>query len=210
MENKCKNCMCYHQAFWHSDGTKGTCGQSGELRVHNREDICDCGYFMEMSRVEKVRKTLMRDLHAWIRERDSMYRRSMELVWHIGQLFEQGEFKIFDIVKSAQDMKGLVYNNNHVITEIDTVWTYHCPWDEEKDLFIAITTNGTLVVNEWDGTNFRTEWHSIEDEFELCMEMIDKIRMNCVTKVHVNDVVTETEMNKCVSDEPLVKRPYIQ
>lgn len=210
MESKCKNCMCFYQALWHSDGTKGTCGQGGELVVHNREDNCDCGCFREMSRVEKVRKTLIRDLYSWIRERDSMYRRSMELVWHIGQLFEQGEFKIFDIVKSAQDMKGLVYHNNQVITEIDTVWTYQCPWDEDKELFIAITIDGRLVVNEWDGVNFRTEWRNINDEFELCMGLIDKIRMNCVTKVHVNDVVTETEMNKCVSDEPPVKRPYIQ
>jgi hypothetical protein len=107
-------------------------------------------------------------------------------------------------------MKGLVYHNNQVITEIDTVWTYQCPWDEDKELFIAITIDGKLVVNEWDGTNFRTEWHNINDEFELCMGLIDKIRMNCITKVHVNDVVTETEMNKCISDEPLVKRPYIQ
>ena len=97
MEKKCKNCMCYSPATHHSDGTKGTCGQSGELLVHDREEFCSCGMFMELPKKEKLIRTIVRDLQAWIRERDAMLVRAMELVCHIGHLFEQGEFKVFDI-----------------------------------------------------------------------------------------------------------------
>lgn len=62
MEKKCKNCMCYSPATHHSDGTKGTCGQSGELLVHDREEFCSCGMFMELPKKEKLVRTIVRDL----------------------------------------------------------------------------------------------------------------------------------------------------
>ena len=125
MEKKCKNCMCYSPATHHGDGTKGTCGQSGKLLVHDREEFCSCGMFMELPKKEKLARTIERDLHAWIRERDAMFNRSMELVCHIGHLFEQGEFKVFDVVKSASEMKSLVFFGKPTLTELDKVWTYH-------------------------------------------------------------------------------------
>ena len=200
METKCKNCMCYHPTTWHADGTKGTCDQGGQLLVHDREHVCDCGCYKEMSKIEKLKRTINRDLYAWVRERDAMFVRSMELVCHIGQLFEKGVFKVFDVVKSASEMKGLVFFGKDTMTAINTVWTYHCPWDDEKEHFIVITQSGKMVVNTWDNHNFLFEWFDIEEDFEKCMALIDKIRMNCVTQTLVCDVVTEVEQNKCVSD----------
>ena len=199
MESKCKNCMCFYPATHHSDGNKGTCGKSGELLVHDREDPCDCGFFMELPKVEKIKRTIEKVLKPWVREREDKFVRAMELVAHIGHLFEQGEFKVFDVVKSASDMKGLIYNGAAVITPIYKVWTYHCPWDDEYEHFIAITDDNKLVVNAFIDDKFMTQWFNIDD-LELCFSVIDKIRDNCVMRANVVDYITETEYNKCVSD----------
>lgn len=199
MEKKCKNCMCYSPATHHSDGTKGTCGQSGELLVHDREEFCSCGMFMELPKKEKLARTIERDLHAWIRERDAMFNRSMELVCHIGHLFEQGEFKVFDVVKSASEMKSLVFFGKPTLTELDKVWTYHCPWNDDIEFFIVITQSGKLVVNSWMNDKFVFEWFDIEEDFEKCMSIVDKIRQNCILGADATNVVTEVEQNKCVS-----------
>lgn len=199
MESKCKNCMCFNPATYHSDGSKGTCGQSGELLVHNREDLCMCGKFMELPKMEKVKRTIEKVLKPWVRERDEKFVRSLELVCHIGHLFEQGEFKVFDVVKSASDMKGLIFHNAAVITPIYRAWTYHCPWNDEYEHFIVLTTDGKMVVNAFVDEKFVTQWFDVED-IDLCFLVIDRIRDNCVMKVRVTDYVTETEHNKCVSD----------
>lgn len=201
MEKRCKNCMCYNPATYHSDGTKGTCGQSGELLVHDREELCSCGMFMELPKKEKLVRTIVRDLHAWIRERDAMFVRSMELVCHIGHLFEQGEFKVFDVVKSASEMKGLVFFGKETLTALDRVWTYHCPWNDDIEFFIVITQSGKLVVNSWMNDKFVFEWFDIEDDFEKCMGIVDKIRRNCILGADAINVVNEVEQNKCVSDK---------
>ena len=210
MESKCKNCMCFYPAQWHADGCKGVCGQSGDLVTHDREDICDCGYYMELPKVEKVKRTIEKVLKPWIRERDAKFIRSMELVAHIGQLFENGEFIIFDAVKAATEMKGLVFFGNETLHTIDTLWTYHCPWNEEIELFIAITANGKMVKNTWQCESifntskgeFLTEWFDIDKQFNECMVIIDKVRDNCVMKACVSQTI-ETERNKCVSDEKI-------
>lgn len=193
--------MCYNPATYHSDGTKGTCGQSGELLVHDREELCSCGMFMELPKKEKLVRTIVRDLHAWIRERDAMFVRSMELVCHIGHLFEQGEFKVFDVVKSASEMKGLVFFGKETLTALDRVWTYHCPWNDDIEFFIVITQSGKLVVNSWMNDKFVFEWFDIEDDFEKCMGIVDKIRHNCILGADATNVVNEVEQNKCVSDK---------
>lgn len=205
MEKKCKNCMCFNPATYHSDGSKGTCGQSGELLVHDREEFCSCGMFMELPKKEKLVRTIVRDLHAWIRERDAMFVRAMELVCHIGHLFENGEFKVFDAVKSASEMKGLVFFGKDTLHKIDRVWTYHCPWDEDREQFIAITADGKLVTNLWNNhfsckAEFETFFVDIESNFDDCMNVIDRIRENCIMKTKTNSVI-ETEEHKCVSDK---------
>ena len=204
METKCKNCMCFYPATYHSDGSKGTCGKSGELIVHDREDMCDCGFFMELPKVEKITRTIEKVLKAWVRERDEKFVRAMELVAHIGHLFEQGEFKVFDVVKSASEMKGLIFHNASVITSVYKAWTYHCPWNDEIEHFIVLTNNGKLVVNAFIDDKFITQWFDVED-LDLCFNVIDRIRDNCVMKANVIDYVTETEHNKCVSDIDDVK-----
>ena len=198
MEKKCKNCMCFNPATYHSDGSKGTCGQSGDLVVHDREDLCDCACFMELGKSEKIRRTIEKVLKPWIRERDEKFVRAMELVAHIGHLFEHGEFKMFDAVKSARDMKSLIFHNGSVITPIQRLWTYHCPWNYEHEHFIILTENGKLVVNALMNDRFITQWFNVED-LELCFSVIDKIRDNCVMKANVTDYVSETESCKCVT-----------
>ena len=204
MEKKCKNCMCYNPATYHSDGSKGTCGQSGELLVHDREDICDCGRFMELCKTEKIRRTIEKTLKPWVRERDEKFVRAMELVAHIGHLFEQGEFKTFDAVKSATEMKGLIFHQASVITPIYKVWTYHCPWNEDIEHFIILTENGKMVVNAFMGNKFVTQWFNVED-LDLCFSVIDKIRDNCVMKVNALDFVSETEDCKCVTGDDVTE-----
>jgi hypothetical protein len=164
--------MCYSPATHHSDGTKGTCGQSGDLLVHDREEFCSCGMFMELPKKEKLVRTIVRDLHAWIRERDAMFVRSMELVCHIGHLFEQGEFKVFDVVKSASEMKGLVFFGKETLTGLDRVWTYHCPWNDDMEFFIVITQSGKLVVNSWMNDKFVFEWFDIEEDFGWIFDLL--------------------------------------
>ena len=198
MEKKCKNCLCFYPAPSHADGSKGTCGQSGELRVHDREDVCDCAKYMILPKVEKIKRTIEKVLKPWIRERDAMFVRAMELVAHIGQLFEDGEFKTFDAVKSASEMKGLVFYGKETLHNIDRIWTYHCPWNEDIELFIAISTDGKMVKNMYNDGVFMTEWFDTESQFEKCMEIIDRVRDNCVMKTMVAPVF-ETEHNKCVS-----------
>ena len=204
MEKKCKNCMCYSPATHHSDGTKGTCGQSGELLVHDREEFCSCGMFMELPKKEKLARTIERDLHAWIRERDAMFVRSMELVCHIGHLFEQGEFKVFDVVKSASEMKGLVFFGKETLTSLDRVWTYHCPWNDDYEHFIVLTDNGKLIVNAFVNDKFITQWFDVED-LDLCFNVIDRIRDNCVMKIHAHDYVSESEQSKCVTSNDVTE-----
>lgn len=199
MEKKCKNCMCYNPATYHSDGSKGVCGQSGELLVHDREDICDCGNFMELGKTEKIRRTIEKVLKPWVRERDEKFVRALELVCHIGHLFEQGEFKSFDVVKSATDMKGLIFHNAAVITTIYKAWTYHCPWNDDYEHFIVLTDNGKLIVNAFVNDKFITQWFDVED-LDLCFSVIDRIRDNCVMKVHAHDYVSESEQSKCIVD----------
>ena len=199
MEKKCKNCMCYNPAIYHNDGSKGTCGQSGELLVHDREDYCSCGMFTELPKMEKVKRTIEKVLKPWVRDREEKFIRSLELVAHIGHLFELGEFKVFDVVKSASDMKALIYNQAAVITPIYKVWTYHCPWNEGYEHFIVLTENGKMVVNAYIENKFVTQWFDVED-LDLCFSVIDKIRDNCIMKANVTDYVTESEYTKCVSD----------
>lgn len=206
MEKKCKNCLCFYPASTHGDGSKGTCGQSGDLRVHDREDMCDCAKYMELPKVEKIKRTIEKILKPWIRERDSKFVRAMELVAHIGQLFENGEFKPFNAVKSVTEMKNLIFHGMETLHSIERVWTYHCPWDEEIELFIAITSDGKMVKNTYDNTHkdttgegiFMTEWFDTEAQFNECMNIIDRVRDNCILKTMVVPTI-ETEHNKCVS-----------
>ena len=191
--------MRYYPAPWHGDGTKGCCNQSGDLKVYSREDECDCGKFLEMPKMERLGRRINHRLHNWVRERDSMFCRAMEIVGHICELFKQGEFKVFDVVKSASDMKALIYNHAAVITPIYKVWTYHCPWNEEYEHFIVLTENGKMVVNAYIENKFVTQWFDVED-LDLCFSVIDKIRDNCIMKANVTDYVTESEYTKCVSD----------
>ena len=208
MEKKCKNCMCFYAMPTHGDGSKGTCGQTGDLVVHHREDVCDCASFMELPKVEKIKRTIEKVLKPWIRERDSKFVRAMELVAHIGQLFEAGEFKVFDAVKSASEMKALVFHGKETLHNIDKIWTYHCPWNEDIELFIAITTDGKMVKNTYDDRYidvtgegvFMTEWFDTGTQFEECMRIIDLVRDNCIMKSMVMPEL-ETEHNKCVSDK---------
>lgn len=154
---------------------------------------------MELPKKEKLVRTIVRDLHAWIRERDAMFVRATELVCHIGHLFEQGEFKVFDVVRSASEMKGLVFFGKETLTSLDRVWTYHCPWNDDIEFFIVITQSGKLVVNSWMNDKFVFEWFDIEDDFEKCMSIVDKIRHNCILGADATNVVNEFEQNKCVS-----------
>lgn len=199
MENKCKNCICYHPSSF-GDGSKGTCGQSGELLVHDREHFCDCAMFIELPRKEKIKRTIEKVLKPWIRERDPKFKRALELVGHIGSLFEQGEFKTFDVVKSASEMKSLVFHGKEVINEVDIVWTYHCPWDDEREHYILLTEDNKMVMNCWTGDKFITNWFNCDEEFDTCMENIDKVRQHCITGYHTADAVVETEDCKCVTD----------
>ena len=198
MEKKCKNCMCYNPATYHSDGSKGTCGQSGELLVHDREEFCSCGMFMELPKKEKLVRTIVRDLHAWIRERDATFVRSIELIYHIKRL-EQGEFNEFDVVKSATEMKSLVFLGKETHTRFDKVWTYHCPWNDDIEFIIVITQSGKLVVESLMNDKFVFEWFDIEEDFEKCMGIVDKIRHNCILGADATNVVNEFEQNKCIS-----------
>lgn len=198
MEKKCKNCMCFSPATYHGDGSKGTCGQSGNLLVHDREDFCSCGKYVELCKIEKVKRTIEKVLKPWMRERDERFIRAMELVAHISHLFEQGEFKTFDAVKSASEMKGLIFHQASVITPIYKIWTYHCPWNYDIEHFIILTENGKLIVNAFVDNKFITQWFDVED-LDLCFDVIDRIRDNCVMKVHAIDYVSESEQNKCVS-----------
>lgn len=205
MEMKCKNCQCFHQAHNVGSGEMGTCGMNGTLTVHNREDLCDCNHFVVLPKKEKIARTIEKLLKPWVRERDAMFVRSMELVAHIGQLFENGEFKVFDAVKSASEMKGLVFFGKDTLHKIDRVWTYQCPWDEDREQFIAITADGKLVTNLWNNhfsckAVFETFFVDIESNFDDCMNVIDRIRENCIMKTKTNSVI-ETEEHKCVSDK---------
>lgn len=206
METKCKNCMCFSQAYTVGSGEKGTCGQTGDLVVHHRDDDCSCGRFMELPKKEKIIRTINKVLTAWVRERDDKFVRSMELVAHISQLFENGEFKVFDAVKAASEMKGLVFFGKDTLHKIERLYTYHCPWDEEREHFIAFSADGKMVMNNWDNERkeFITEWFNTDTQFDECMSAIDKIRLNCVTGARVAEIVTESEQNKCVSDETSV------
>lgn len=199
MENKCKNCMCYYPSK-HGCGSQGTCAQTGCLVVHNREDICDCGHFIEIAKMEKIKRTIEKVLSPWIRERDSKFKRALEVVGHIGELFERGEFKVLDVVKSASEMKGLIFHGKPVITEVDTVWTYHCPWNEEKEHYILLTEDNKMVMNCWVDEKFITNWFDCETEFDTCMSNIDKVRQHCITGCNISDTVIETEDCKCVTD----------
>lgn len=207
METKCKNCMCFYPSPAVGDGCKGTCGQTGNLVVHHREDICDCAKYMELPKIEKIIRTIEKVLKPWVRERDSKFIRAMELVAHIGQLFEQGEFKVFDAVKSASEMKGLVFYGKETVHDISRIWTYHCPWNDDIELFIAITADGKMVKNTFDCSEvknsnngrFITEWFDISTQFDECLESISRVRDNCVMKVMVKPTI-EVEHNKCVSD----------
>lgn len=205
MERKCKNCMCYSPSKF-GDGSQGTCGQSGTLVVHNREDECNCGHFLELPKAEKIRRTIEKVLKPWIRERDDKFKRALEIVGHIGQLFESGEFRVFDVVKSAMDMKGLIFYGKPVITEVKTVWTYHCPWDEEKEHYILLTEDDKMVINCWNDGNFITNWFDCDEQFDICMKNIDKIRQHCITGFLTSDAVHETEDCKCVTDELEIMR----
>lgn len=183
----------------------GTCGMNGTLTVHNREDLCDCNHFVVLPKKEKIARTIEKLLKPWVRERDAMFVRSMELVAHIGQLFENGEFKVFDAVKSASEMKGLVFFGKDTLHKIDRVWTYQCPWDEDREQFIAITADGKLVTNLWNNhfsckAEFETFFVDIESNFDDCMNVIDRIRENCIMKTKTTSVI-ETEEHKCVSDK---------
>lgn len=215
MESKCKNCMCFYPSK-HGDGSQGTCGKTGTLVVHNREDICDCSQFIELPKREKIKRTIEKVLKPWIRERDERFKRALEIVGHIGELFERGEFKVLDVVKSASEMKGLIFHGKPVITEVNTVWTYHCPWDEDKEHYILLTEDGNMVLNCWVDNKFITNWFNCNDEFNTCMENIDKIRHHCITGYHTSNIVVETEDCKCVTDtmeemrEQALKHPINQ
>lgn len=203
MESKCKNCMRYWPMPKYGDGTKGCCGQTGELKVHSREDDCDCGLFLEMPKMERLARRIEHRLHSWVRERDDMFRRSMEIVGHICKLFKQGEFKVFDAVKSTSDMKHMMYHGANTEISIQRVWTYHCPWNEDIEHYIVITTDGKLICNFYDDTTevhrFITETYSIENEYDICDKMVDRIREYCILKC-LTTSTNEIEVNKCVEE----------
>jgi hypothetical protein len=205
MENKCKNCMSFSAMSHIGDGMKGCCGRTGDLVVHSREDICNCGMFMEMPKIERLIRRIEFRLHNWVRERDDMFRRSMEIVGHICELFKQGEFKVFDAVKSTCDMKYMMYHGANTEISIHRVWTYHCPWNEDIEHYIAITTDGKMISNIYDNTNninkFITEIYDIEDDYESCDRLIDRIRDYCVIKA-ITTTSSEVEINKCVEESP--------
>ena len=205
MESKCKNCMRYYPAPWHSDGTKGCCDQSGELKVYSREDECDCGKFLEMPKMERLARRINHRLHNWVRERDTMFCRSMEIVGHICELFKQGEFKVFDAVKSVTDMKHMMYHGAATEISVHRAWTYHCPWNDDIEHYIAITTAGKMICNFYDDTQenarFITETYDIENEYDECDKMVDRIREYCVLKV-LTISTEEIEVNKCVEEVP--------
>ena len=196
MERKCKNCMCFYPAPAHGDGCKGMCDRTGDLVIHHREDTCDCASYIELPKVEKVKRTIEKVLKPWIRERDAMFIRSMELVDHISQLFGQGEFKVFDAVKSAAELKGLVFFGKSTINNIDKIWTYHCPWDDDIELFIAITNDKWLALNTIQNNKFLTKWIDT-DNIDVCFNIIDAIRDSCIMKIQtISD--GEIEYNKCI------------
>ena len=206
MEVKCKNCMKFWDMPHYGDGTKGCCGQTGELLVHNREDDCDCGSFAQMPKLERLRRRIENRLKPWARSRDDMFRRSMEIVAHICQLFKKGEFKVFDAVKSSSDMKGLIFHGNYTETGISDVWTYHCPWNEEVEHFIALTTDGKFITNTFDeNETFITEMYDIESEFDICNAVIDRIVENCRMKVQMSSLPRDIEINKSVEEPHITK-----
>ena len=51
---------------------------------------------------------------------------------------------------------------------------------------------------------FVTQWFNVED-LELCFSVIDKIRDNCIMKVHAVDYVSETEDCKCVTGDDVTE-----
>ena len=205
MENKCKNCMSFCGMSHIGDGMKGCCGRTGDLIVHSREDFCDCGMYMEMPKSERLARRIEFRLHKWVRERDDMFRRSMEIVGHICELFKQGQFKVFDAVKSTNDMKHMMYHGANTEISIHRVWTYHCPWDEDIEHYIAITTDGKVITNIYDNSGsvpqFITEIYDIETEYEQCDKLVDRIRDYCVIKA-ITSSAKEVEINKCVEETP--------
>ena len=184
MESKCKNCMRYYPAPWHGDGTKGCCNQSGDLKVYSREDECDCGKFLEMPKIERLGRRINHRLHSWVK---------------------QGEFRVFDAVKSISDMKHMMYHGAATEVSVLRAWTYHCPWNDDIEHYIAITADGKMICNFYDNTQenarFITETYDIENEYENCDKMVDRIREYCVLKV-LTTSTEEIEVNKCVEEIP--------
>lgn len=205
METKCKNCVRFSEMLNCGCGSKGCCVNGSLPIVHDREDACDCGAYIEMPKIQKIRKRIAYRLKPWVRERDAMFVRAMEIVGHISELFHQGEFKVFDAVKSITSMKHIVFHGAATELNIDQVWTYHCPWNEDIEQFIAITKDGKMMINTYDDVapskRFVTETYDIETEFDTCDDIIDRIHRNCVMKVNVSNLSVEVENNKCVSEE---------
>ena len=202
MERKCKNCISFWPLSHYSDGNIGVCHQGVDVKIQNRENECDCGSFIEMPKIPRLKSRIENRLYPWIRERDDMFRRSMEIVNHICQLFNQGEFRVFDATKSATDMKSIVFMGKDVSTSIANIWTYHCPWDEEVEHFIAITSDGKFVTNTFDNSvqpsRFITECYDIEENFDTCNDIINRIMSNCKFKANISSMPEELEQNKCI------------
>ena len=100
-------------------------------------------------------------------------------------------------------MKHMMYHGANTEISIQRVWTYHCPWNEDIEHYIVITTDGKLICNFYDDTTevhrFITEVYSIENEYDMCDKMVDRIREYCVLKC-LTTSTKEIEVNKCVEE----------
>ena len=128
---------------------------------------------------------------------------------HFVMYFNENE----NVTHSCEDFRDQDWSNVDVIVtnppfslfrellhKIDRVWTYHCPWDEDREQFIAISADGKLVTNIWSDEGAVTSFVDIESNFDDCMNVIDGIRENCIMKTKTNSMI-EIEEHKCVSDK---------
>ena len=131
---------------------------------------------------DQIKEIIESLLNHYVRERDNRFKRGMEVTFYIKHLFDEGTFKTFDVVQSAQEMKALIFNQKKIFTSIENVWTYHSKLNDDIILYIAITEDGQFIWNELlvdensKKHDFELKYLDIEDDFAECVLTIEKIK----------------------------------